>query len=93
MTQSATKAITVFLTGATTWAGVNLAVAWATGFGVISATILAFLVPNTPVTGPEPERWDPPHRDVDLEAGAVEPGSLALGLLIGGLVIYLLFIR
>ncbi len=51
---TATKAITVFLTGATTWAGVNLPAAWAGAFGVITATVLAFLVPNAPVTEAPP---------------------------------------
>lgn len=59
MTTTATKAITVFLTGATAWAGVNLPTAWATGFGVISATILAFVVPNTAI----PQPWNPPARE------------------------------
>ncbi len=62
---TATKALTVFLTGATTWAGVNLPAAWAGAFGVVTATLLAFVVPNTPVVEKPPAPWQPPVRPPD----------------------------
>ncbi len=78
---TATKAITVFLTGATTWAGVNLPAAVAGAVGVITATVLAFLVPNAPTAEPPP---------MTLRLGHMDSGQANLGGLVTFLIGFIL---
>lgn len=90
MAATATKAITVFLTGATTWAGVNLPAAWAGAVGVVTATVLAFLVPNTPVAD-APKPWNPPTLG-KVQGDAGQTGS-ALVLFIVGFLLGVLSVK
>lgn len=88
MTEKATKALATFIGGASTWAATYLPPWAGAGIGVLAATFLCFLVKNekVPTDDRQPvERWG--------EAGAVEPGSLALGLIVGAAFVYFWLVR